>query len=255
MTASDQLSDAPQQPRRFTGTVLAHVRTCRLDTACYFGMVGLSGALLASDDRVVWRLALAWFVPALASIAAHRADALVNGGKAWWALTVLARGVATIAAFCAGTLITAGVPLWDLMILSLLFWQQDGMAHLVGAVRDVDRDRRLGHLTFPVRFGDTAARWLMVVMLVCWFASAAFQPASILSRPFALPGYLFFLVVAGVLATVATVMLFQQRTRVYDVLMFERPVLATAAFAASGHTALGLVLLAVTAAAVVITRE
>lgn len=261
MTTSDQL--ASQQPRRLTGTVLERVRMCRPDTACYFGMVGLAGALLASDNRDFWRLAAAWLIPALASVAAHVAGAIADQspvftgrlGKAWWSLTVFARGVATIVAFCLGTFITAGDPLWDLMILSLLFWQQDGIAHLAGAVHDVERDRRLGRLTFPVRFGHTAARWLMIVMLVCWLVSTAVQPTSIQSRPFALLGYLLFLGVAGVLATVATVMLFRGKARVYDLLMFERPVLAAGAIAASGASGLGLLLLAFTSVAVAFTRE
>src|SRR5205814_1385417 len=83
------------------------------------------------------------------------------------ALRVFARGVATIAAFGIGTLTTAGMPLWDLIFLSLIFWQQDSMYHLVGAIGDTEADRRAGRMTFPVRFGHRAALWLFVVMLVC----------------------------------------------------------------------------------------
>lgn len=322
MKSSREITDASEvDPEnvssRFKTFVAAHTEACRPDLSCYIGIVGLSGALLASAERTMWPVVAAFLIPALGSTAAYyggtyfdRAlDAVARPGKpvpsgrmsarsaligmvasavalftlaavlnpvnlvfapltvlvgisygrfrkARRTLRILARGFATIVAFGIGTMATSGLLLLDLMFLSLIFWQQDSMTNLVGAIGDTEADQRARIKTFPVRYGHSAARWLLLIILVCWLGSAALQPASVKSRPFELTGYLAFLGIAGVLAIAATVMLFRaslpiaarRAARAHEVLAFERLCLAVGFVAAAGAVGIGLVLLVLSAA-------
>jgi len=50
--------------------LIAHIEIWRLDLFSYAGLVSLSGAMLASPDRPVWRLVGAWAAPTLGWLAA-----------------------------------------------------------------------------------------------------------------------------------------------------------------------------------------
>lgn len=50
--------------------LIAHVEIWRLDLFSYAGLVSVAGALLASDDRPLWRLVGAWLAPTLGWLAA-----------------------------------------------------------------------------------------------------------------------------------------------------------------------------------------
>ncbi|HEX3791919.1 MAG TPA: UbiA family prenyltransferase [Pseudonocardiaceae bacterium] len=176
-------------------------------------------------------------------------------------LRVFVRGIATIMAFAIGTVITSGLVLWDLIALGLVFWQQDSMLHQVAAIDDTEIDRRTGNWTFPVRYGHRAALLVLVITLLFWFSSAAFQPISVSSRPFELAPYTPFVTVATVLITAVTVMLFraprpltgQPVTRAYGTLAIARLWIATGFVAAAGATVLALILLIVSTALTLLT--
>lgn len=56
--------------QRLRGRLAAHVEIWRLDLFSYTGLVSVSGALLASGDRPLWRLAGTWLAPSLGWVAA-----------------------------------------------------------------------------------------------------------------------------------------------------------------------------------------
>ena len=169
-------------------------------------------------------------------------------------IRVFTRGIATLATFGAAVVLTNGSPLWDLALAGLIFWQQDSMLHQVLAVADTEVDRRAGVRTLPSRYGHRAAVVLLVVTFVFWFGSAAFQPASVRSRPFDTTTYLPFVAVGTVLAIAALVVLFRTPrpipgrpvARAYGLLALARPCVAAGFVAAAGDLVLGAVLLVVT---------
>ncbi|MGH3309775.1 MAG: UbiA family prenyltransferase [Streptomyces sp.] len=64
---------SPQPNRKSMGLkarLLAHVEIWRLDLFSYAGLVGVAGALLATDDPALWRVIGAWLAPTMGWLAA-----------------------------------------------------------------------------------------------------------------------------------------------------------------------------------------
>ncbi len=310
---------------RLRTTLRAHIECGRPDVACYLGLVGIAGVVLAADKWSVWHLVAAFLIPAASSMAAYYGGAyfdreidaatkpdrpvpagrmsgrrafismavcVVVGlvlataldpvslvcapvvvlagvlyrwfGKARRPVRVFVRGIATMAVFGVVVVLTSGSPKWDLILLGLIFWQQDSMLHQILAIEDTEVDRRAGiSSTLPIRYGHRAALMVLVVTLLFWFSSAAFQPPSVRSRPFDMLGYAPYLVLATVLAIAAIVTLFRAArpitgrpvVRAYGILAFERPCIAAGFVAASGAVVLGLVVLVVAVAVTLLTRR
>lgn len=309
---------------RFRASIEAHLESGRPDVACYVGLVGVAGVLLASDTRTVWHVVAAFLIPALVSSAAYyfgtyadrevdavqkpdrpvpakrmsARSALVGTAVAAGTAFVLAavldpvslalvpvvvlvgavyvrfpkarrntrvffRGAATLVVFGAAVELASGRPEWDLLLLGLVFWQQDSMLHQVLAIDHTEIDRRAGAVTLPVRYGHRAALWVLLLTLLFWFSSVAFQPASVRSRPFDQVGYGPFVVVATVLAVAATVTLFRAArpighrpiTLAYRMLAVLRPCVAAGFVMASGAVVLSLVVLVLSVAVTLLSRR
>ncbi|MEA5362526.1 UbiA family prenyltransferase [Amycolatopsis sp., V23-08] len=222
------------------------------------GRVSARSALIAMVVCTVAGLALA---PVLGSPAVVLGLVVVSAGalalygrfaRLRRPLRIFTRGIATMVAFGFVLSLANGSPLWDLVFAALIFWQQDSMLHQVLAVEDTEVDRRAGVQTLPSRYGHKAALVLLVVTFVFWFSSAAFQPATIQSRPFDALAYTPFAAVGTVLAIAALVVLFRAPRplagrpvlRAYGLLALARLCVAAGFVAAAGDLVLGLVLLA-----------
>jgi 4-hydroxybenzoate polyprenyltransferase/geranylgeranylglycerol-phosphate geranylgeranyltransferase len=219
------------------------------------GRVSVRSALIAMVVCTVAGLALALvlspFNVVLALVVVSTGALYRQFGRVRRPLRIFVRGIATMVAFGFAVVMTNGSPLWDLVFAALIFWQQDSMLHQVLAVEDTEVDRRAGVQTLPARYGHKAALLLLVVTFVFWFGSAAFQPASIQSRPFGAAGYAPFAALGAVLAIAALVVMFRAPrpiagrpvARAYGLLALGRLCVAAGFVAAAGDVVLGLALL------------
>jgi 4-hydroxybenzoate polyprenyltransferase/geranylgeranylglycerol-phosphate geranylgeranyltransferase len=316
---SDQISLAgPRLRVRLTDRLTAHVEMWRLDLFSYTGLVSVAGALLASGDRPLWRLAATWLAPSLGWVAAmyggdyfdrdldtvtkpqrpvpsgrvKPAEALtgmivclilgmviavlLNPLNFFVVIAALALGVSynkylkaqgiwgnivrggvTAMAFIHGTLATSPSLQPKLLPIALIFWLHDSGSNVVGAICDREGDRKGGCRTFPVRYGDTAALWLMLVFDVGWLALAVGYPWLFLGQRMDLAAYAPFLAAAALMGVVSGAMLFRAgrpiprltSLRAHEVLVVERLVLTAGFVAAVTNSWIALALLVPSAGA------
>ncbi|WP_173142136.1 UbiA family prenyltransferase [Kibdelosporangium persicum] len=96
--------------------------------------------------------------------------------KARGILGNIARGGPTAFSLLLGAMSVSGTVPVDLLPVALMFWLHDSSSNLVGALCDMDSDRRGGYATFPVRHGDLATIRLVAALDVCWVALAVSVP-------------------------------------------------------------------------------
>jgi geranylgeranylglycerol-phosphate geranylgeranyltransferase len=171
------------------------------------------------------------------------------------------RGGVTAMAFVHGTLATSPTLQWGLLPIALVFWLHDSGSNVVGAICDQDGDRAGGYRTFPVRHGDRAALWLLLVFDVGWLALAAGYPAGLdPTGPgvrFDVGQYLPFLCAAVLMVLVSSAMLVRAprpiprltSLRAHEILVVERLVLTSGFVAAASNWWLAVVLLVPSAGA------
>ena len=301
----------------FTRQIFAHMETWRPYTLFYPGLVGLSGAGLASDHVSALRLLGSWLVPTLGWIAGlyggdyfdrtldaaakpHRPipsgrisprtalasaitcvlvgcaiGVLLNWRTVPLAVAALCLGIAystwfkarglagnavrgslTMFAFLSGALMASPYPPAGVIAVAVVFWLHDTGSNLVGALRDVEGDRRGGYRTMPVRHGTGSALLTVAALTVAW-QILAFAAPAVMARP-AGPGYFTLISVAAVVAIGCVTALVRSarplpRARAlagHEILVAERLLLAGACINWGIGTALGLPM---TAAALVLT--
>ncbi|TPQ16136.1 UbiA family prenyltransferase [Streptomyces sporangiiformans] len=145
----------------------------------------------------------------------------------------IVRGGMTALAFLYGAMTVSAYPPARLLPLALVFWLHDAASNLVGAVRDIEGDRKGGYLTFAVNHGSSAATRVASLLLTGAYALALAAPA-ILGRPWR-TGFAVMLVLAAASAALAVGPLFRLagETRrpayhAHEVLVFSRILLAGA---------------------------
>lgn len=166
------------------------------------------------------------------------------------------RGGVTAMAFVHGTLAVHPSLQFRLLPVALVFWLHDSGSNVVGAICDREGDRAGGYRTFPVRYGDTPALWLMLAFDLGWLGLAAGYPLT-LPQPFHRLAYMSFLLVAVLMALVPAVMLTAAprpiprltSLRAHEVLVVERLVLTAGFVAARSSPWLAIVLLVPSAGA------
>ncbi|HEV2372334.1 MAG TPA: UbiA family prenyltransferase [Streptosporangiaceae bacterium] len=84
----------------------------------------------------------------------------------------IARGGPTALSLLLGATSAGDTVPVKLAPIALMFWLHDSSSNLVGTLCDRESDRRGGYRTFPVRHGDVATIWLVVLLDVCWMALA-----------------------------------------------------------------------------------
>lgn len=162
----------------------------------------------------------------------------------------LVRGAPTALAFVLGMSAASPAPPLALLPIGLVFWLHDSASNLVGALCDVDGDRRGGYQTFPVRHGDSATLRVLAILNLAWLALAVGYPFAIASRA-DLAASAPFLGAATVLLAAAMLILVRgprpvarlTGLRAHEVLVLERLLLASAFVALGGGAWLALALL------------
>lgn len=168
----------------------------------------------------------------------------------------LVRGGVTAMAFINGTLATSHALQPKLLAVALIFWLHDSGSNVVGAICDREGDRSGGYRTFPVRYGDTAALWLLLAFDIGWLGLAAGYPLTFDQR-FRLTSYVPFLAVAALMTVVSGYMLLSAprpvprltSLRAHEVLVVERLVLASGFVAATTSVWIAVALFVPSAAA------
>ncbi len=91
----------------------------------------------------------------------------------------LNRGLVTVVAYFFGVLAT-NVPLSSLppyvWLLSIVFLVHDTNSNLVGAIRDIEGDKKGGYRTFPVAYGIKPSVNLSVILTMIWLPLSIFLP-------------------------------------------------------------------------------
>ncbi|MDQ7807630.1 UbiA family prenyltransferase [Amycolatopsis sp. A133] len=96
--------------------------------------------------------------------------------KARGILGNIARGGPTAFSLLLGATSVRGTIPLDLVPIALMFWVHDSSSNLVGALCDLESDRRGGCATFPVTHGDRATIRLVAILDVGWLALAVGVP-------------------------------------------------------------------------------
>ena len=91
----------------------------------------------------------------------------------------MTRGLITVIAYIFGVLaVNSGntpFPLYVLLV-SFVFFLHDTNSNLVGAIRDIDGDRKGGYKTVPVKYGIKISVYLSFFLSVFWLSLACFLP-------------------------------------------------------------------------------
>jgi len=91
----------------------------------------------------------------------------------------LNRGIVTVAAYFFGifsinqTIESIPIYIW---LLSIIFLLHDTNSNLVGAIRDVEGDKKGGYETIPVKYGLKISIIISLLLTIIWFSLAIFLP-------------------------------------------------------------------------------
>lgn len=89
------------------------------------------------------------------------------------------RGFVTVAAYFFGVFSTGqpiqSIPIY-IWLLSLVFLFHDINSNLVGAIRDIDGDKKGGYMTLPVKYGVKKSVYLSFLLTLIWFSLTLFLP-------------------------------------------------------------------------------
>jgi 4-hydroxybenzoate polyprenyltransferase/geranylgeranylglycerol-phosphate geranylgeranyltransferase len=95
----------------------------------------------------------------------------------------LNRGIVTVAAYFFGIFSVGrvldqsiqSIPIY-IWVLALVFLFHDTNSNLVGAIRDMEGDRKGGYQTIPVKYGIKISLFFSIVLTIIWFSLALFLP-------------------------------------------------------------------------------
>lgn len=89
------------------------------------------------------------------------------------------RGLVTVVAYFFGVFATntslASLPLY-VWLLSIVFLLHDTNSNLVGAIRDIEGDRKGGYRTIPVVYGLKISMYLSLMLTAVWLSAALIIP-------------------------------------------------------------------------------
>lgn len=89
------------------------------------------------------------------------------------------RGLVTVAAYFFGVFSTGQNPqdlpvyIW---ILSFMFFIHDTNSNLVGAIRDIEGDKKGGYITIPVKYGIKKSAIISAILTIIWLSLALLLP-------------------------------------------------------------------------------
>jgi geranylgeranylglycerol-phosphate geranylgeranyltransferase len=89
------------------------------------------------------------------------------------------RGIVTVAAYLYGVF-SVGVPIQSIpifiWILAFVFLFHDTNSNLVGAIRDMEGDKKGGYITIPVKYGIKKSVIISFVLTIIWLSIALYIP-------------------------------------------------------------------------------
>lgn len=104
------------------------------------------------------------------------------------------RGFITIAAYFFGIFSVCpsfiDIPIY-LFLLAIVFLLHDTNSNMIGAIRDIDGDKKGGYVTFPVKHGIKKSMILSLILTVFWFVLLLIIPLY-----YSFLSYYFFIVMA-----------------------------------------------------------
>jgi len=91
------------------------------------------------------------------------------------------RGIVTVAAYFFGVfsanLSIKSIPLY-IWLLSIVFLIHDTNSNLVGAIRDIEGDKKGGYKTIPVKYGIKKSVFISLILTIVWFSLVIYIPYS-----------------------------------------------------------------------------
>ncbi len=89
------------------------------------------------------------------------------------------RGIVTVAAYFFGVFSInnniESIPIY-IWLLALVFLFHDTNSNLVGAIRDMEGDKKGGYITIPVKYGIKFSVIISLILTIIWFSIALFLP-------------------------------------------------------------------------------
>jgi len=89
------------------------------------------------------------------------------------------RGIVTVAAFLFGVFSIdksiQSIPIY-IWILSFVFLFHDTNSNLVGAIRDMEGDKKGGYITIPVKYGIKISVFISLVLTIIWLSLSLYLP-------------------------------------------------------------------------------
>lgn len=141
--------------------------------------VALAGLIVCSAAGAVLSLLLNWRTVLLVAAALLVGIGYSTMFKGRGLSGNLVRGSMTAFAFLYGAMMTHQLPPLRLLPLALVFLLHDTASNLVGAVRDIDGDRRGGYQTYAVRHGAARSVRAIAALLALAYALALAAPAIV----------------------------------------------------------------------------
>lgn len=139
-----------------------------LATGAIFAIIGFLLCFLLNFKNVVLVFVVAALVFSYAKISKSRGI-----------LGNLNRGLVTVAAYFFGVFST-NYPILEIPIyiwaLSIVFLFHDTNSNLVGAIRDVEGDKKGGYVTIPVKYGVKKSALISIGLTIVWLSLTLFLP-------------------------------------------------------------------------------
>lgn len=87
------------------------------------------------------------------------------------------RGAVTVVAYFFGVF-SINIPIQSIPIyvwlFSLVFFIHDTNSNMIGAIRDIEGDKKGGYITLPVKYGVKKAAYVSLLMTIVWFSFILF---------------------------------------------------------------------------------
>lgn len=141
--------------------------------------IGLAGMVTCATAGGILAVALNWRTAPLIAVALFTGLTRRGRLQAHGLAANLTGAGGTALAFLLGTMAVRRYPGGGLLLVAAVFGLHDLATNLVGALRDIDGDRRSGRRTFPVRHGVSNTLVVVVTLCVLWLALAAAAPVSL----------------------------------------------------------------------------
>jgi len=91
------------------------------------------------------------------------------------------RGLVTVVAYLFGVFSIdkpiQSIPMY-IWILALVFLFHDTNSNLVGAIRDIEGDKKGGYITIPVKYGIKISVFISLILTIIWLTLALYLPYS-----------------------------------------------------------------------------